>query len=63
MAIFGIDLHIDDDLSVKQNGIQYGYNVLIIDKDDNDWAKKVIIEAERIKREKVMSGSLATQKL
>lgn len=45
---FGIDLHIDDDITVKQNGIQYGYNVLIIDKNDILWDKKVLDEAKRI---------------
>ncbi|MEN8908144.1 MAG: HAD family hydrolase [Clostridiales bacterium] len=47
---FGIDLHVDDDISVKQNGVQYGFNVLIINKNDNDWWKKVFSEAKRIKK-------------
>lgn len=47
---FGIDLHIDDDISVKQNGIQYGFNVLIIRKNDDNWCEKVISEAIRIKK-------------
>lgn len=51
---FGIDLHIDDDISVKQNGIQFGYSVLIIDKDDENWTQKVLHEAIRIKRKKVI---------
>lgn len=46
---FGIDLHIDDDVSVKQNGIQFGFNVLIISKDDIEWTVKVLNEAKRIK--------------
>jgi hypothetical protein len=45
---FGIDLHIDDDISVKQNGIQYGFNVLIVNKNDEDWDYKVLNEANRI---------------
>ncbi|HOV28141.1 MAG TPA: hypothetical protein PK566_17525 [Pseudobacteroides sp.] len=45
---FGIDLHIDDDISVKQNGMQFGFNVLIISKDDKDWSLKVLNEAKRI---------------
>lgn len=45
---FGIDLHIDDDMSVKQNGIQFGYSVLIINKDDENWTQKVLDEAIRI---------------
>ena len=53
---FAIDLHVDDDISVKQNGIQYGYSVLIISKDDDAWVQKVIEEAERIRRKKEMTG-------
>ena len=49
---FGIDLHIDDDVSVKQNGIQFGFNVLIISKDDIEWTVKVLNEAKRIKKTK-----------
>ena len=47
---FGIDLHIDDDISVKQNGIQFGFNVLIISKDDKEWTLKILNEAKRIKK-------------
>jgi len=47
---FGIDLHIDDDISVKQNGIQFGFKVLIISKDDKEWDIKVLDEAKRIKK-------------
>lgn len=49
---FGIDLHVDDDISVKQNGIQFGFNVLIINKLDDDWDRKVLLEALRIKKMK-----------
>ena len=45
---FGIDLHIDDDISVKQNGMQYGFKVLIINKSDEIWYEKVIAEAKRL---------------
>lgn len=47
---FGINLHIDDDISVKENGIQYGFNVMIISKEDELWTQKVIEEAKRIKK-------------
>lgn len=50
---FGIDLHIDDDVSVKQNGVQFGFNVLIVSKDDKDWNLKVLNEARRIKKVKM----------
>ena len=45
---FRIDLHIDDDISVKQNGMQFGFNVLIISKYDKEWSFKVLNEAKRI---------------
>ena len=47
---FGIDLHVDDDNSVKQNGRQYGFNVVIVKKDDESWYEKVLDEAIRIKK-------------
>jgi hypothetical protein len=47
---FGINLHIDDDTSVKENGIQFGFNVCIINKEDEAWDQKVIEEAKRIKK-------------
>lgn len=49
---FGIDLHIDDDVSVKQNGIHFGFNVLIVLRDDLEWDTKVLNEAIRIKKNK-----------
>ena len=49
---FGIDLHIDDDRSVKQNGLQYGFNVLIIDRKDEQWTSKILDEAIRIIKRK-----------
>jgi hypothetical protein len=45
---FGINLHVDDDKSVMENGIQFGFNVLIVHKDDINWAEKVLNEAKRI---------------
>lgn len=43
---YKIDLHIDDDTSVKQNGNTYGFRIMIVEADDPDWAEKII---ERIK--------------
>lgn len=43
---YKIDLHIDDDISVKQNGDTYGFRVMIVKADDPDWESKII---ERIK--------------
>lgn len=39
---YKIDLHIDDDISVKQNGDTYGFRVMIIGMDDPDWTEKII---------------------
>lgn len=52
---FGIDLHIDDDISVQQNGVQYGFRVLIVNKKDKGWANKVLQEAEKVKKFKEMN--------
>lgn len=38
---YHIDLHIDDDISVEQNGKIYGFKVMIIDPSDNDWVEKI----------------------
>lgn len=34
---YRIDLHIDDDVSVYQNGIRYGFKVFLIKNEDIDW--------------------------
>lgn len=44
---YKIDLHIDDDISVKQNGDAYGFRVMIIGEDDPEWARKIM---ERVKK-------------
>lgn len=46
---YKIDLHIDDDISVKQNGDTYGFRVLIIGEDDPAWADKIIKRVEQLK--------------
>lgn len=43
---YQIDLHIDDDISVKQNGDLYGFRVMIIGENDPGWTEKII---EKIK--------------
>ncbi|MBD5112914.1 MAG: HAD family hydrolase [Ruminococcaceae bacterium] len=45
---YKIDLHIDDDISVKQNGDTYGFRVMIIGENDPDWTKKIIKHVEQI---------------
>lgn len=49
---YRIDLHIDDDVTVAQNGKIYGFNVFIVGSQDDEWAEKVKMEIERIKKKK-----------
>lgn len=46
---YRIDLHIDDDISVLQNGKIYGFNVFLVGEQDDDWVEKIKTEIERIK--------------
>lgn len=46
---YRIDLHIDDDISVLQNGKIYGFHVFLVGQQDDGWVKKIIKEIERIK--------------
>ncbi len=47
---FGFQMHVDDDESVRQNGQQYGFRVLVVDRNDPEWGQKVLDEAVRVKR-------------
>lgn len=47
---YHIDLHIDDDTAVAQNGKDYGFHVFIVREQDDEWTEKVKTEIERIKR-------------
>ncbi|MCR5123147.1 MAG: HAD family hydrolase [Ruminococcus sp.] len=49
---YRIDLHIDDDISVYQNGKIYGFNVFLVGGQDDEWSQKIIHEIERIKAKK-----------
>lgn len=40
-AKYRIDLHIDDDVSVLQNGKRYGFKVYLVGEQDDDWAKNI----------------------
>ena len=51
-AKYRIDLHIDDDVSVLQNGKTYGFKVLLIGPPDDDWVEKIMNEVIRIKNQK-----------
>ncbi len=46
---YRIDLHIDDDISVAQNGRTYGFKVLVVGAQDDEWDKKIMQEIERIR--------------
>ena len=48
---YRIDLHVDDDLSVAQNGKIYGFRVFLLKNDDLDWTIKIWNEIEKIKRQ------------
>lgn len=43
---YRISLHIDDDISVKQNGDTYGFRVHIVGAEDERWAEKIIARIE-----------------
>ena len=49
---YRIDLHVDDDLSVKQNGRTYGFNVCIVGPQDDEWADKIKAEIHKIQQRK-----------
>lgn len=46
---YRIGLHIDDDISVKQNGDTYGFRVLIVGAEDGQWVEKIIKRIEEIR--------------
>ncbi len=47
---YRINLHIDDDISVEQNGKIYGFKVFLIGKQDDEWSMKIIKEIETLIR-------------
>lgn len=48
-AKYHIDLHIDDEISVYQNGIAHGFRVYLLREDDNDWADNIKSEIKRVR--------------
>ncbi|MGN0605342.1 MAG: HAD family hydrolase [Oscillospiraceae bacterium] len=48
-AKYRIDLHIDDDISVAENGKVYGFKVFIIKEQDDEWYNKIIKQIEKLK--------------
>lgn len=45
---YRIDLHIDDDRSVAENGKTYGFRVFLVGSQDDDWTDKIKKEIKRI---------------
>lgn len=45
---YRMDLHIDDDISVEQNGKIYGFKVFRIGEQDDEWVEKIIRRIEAI---------------
>ncbi|MDE6781177.1 MAG: HAD family hydrolase [Ruminococcus sp.] len=49
-AKYHIDLHVDDEISVYQNGIAYGFRVYLLKENDTDWTDNIKNEIIRIRR-------------
>ncbi|MDE7104466.1 MAG: HAD family hydrolase [Ruminococcus sp.] len=47
---YHIDLHVDDEISVYQNGIAHGFRVYLLKENDTDWTDKLKSEINRIRR-------------
>lgn len=47
---YRIDLHIDDDISVENNGRAYGFKVFLVGSQDDEWDDKIKSEIERIRK-------------
>lgn len=49
-SVYRIDLHVDDEKSVYENGIAYGFKVYHITNDDAEWVGNIRRELDRIRR-------------
>ncbi|MDE5937373.1 MAG: HAD family hydrolase [Ruminococcus sp.] len=49
-AKYHIDLHVDDEISVYQNGIAHGFRVYLLRENDADWTDRLKAEINRIRR-------------
>lgn len=47
---YHIDLHVDDEISVYQNGIMYGFKVYLLKENDTQWTNNIKNEIIRIRR-------------
>ena len=45
---YRIDLHVDDDISVLENGKYYGFKVYLIQEHDEHWTQKIIEQIHKI---------------
>lgn len=46
---YGISLHIDDEDAVLRNGREYGFRTIRVFEPDDEWAQKILNEANRIR--------------
>ncbi len=44
---FDIDLHVDDSEGVRIEGDEWGFPVIVVNKDDLDWGNKVLVAARQ----------------
>lgn len=51
---YRIDLHIDDDFSVVENGRIYGFSVILIGGQDDNWTDKIMNEIEKILKNEIL---------
>lgn len=49
-SYYRISLHIDDEDAIIQNGKKYGFRVMRVCEPDDEWAEKILNEAERIRK-------------
>ena len=49
-SVFQIDLHVDDERSVYENGVAYGFRVYRITNDDAEWADNLRKEMKRVRK-------------
>ncbi len=47
---YRISLHVDDEKSVVENGRRFGYRAMRVYEPDDEWAEKVLKEANRIRK-------------
>lgn len=61
-AYYHIDLHVDDEKSVYENGFIYGFRVFHLHEEDARWTEKLRKEIERIQRIKNQTGGISNGK-